>query len=356
MAGVEFRGVKKKFEGGAVALSQVDLRIRSGEFIVLVGPSGCGKSTLLRCLAGLEQPSAGQVLIEERDITSASPSERGIGMVFQDYALYPHMNARENLAFGLKMRGTPRSEITARVDEVSRMLGLEALLDRKPSQLSGGQRQRVAIGRALVRRPEVLLLDEPLSNLDAQLRARTRLEIAALHRRVGGTTLYVTHDQEEAMTLADRIVVLKDGAIQQVGPPMTLYREPANRFVAAFMGTPSMNFLEGELRQSGSRWDFDFEGLSLDVTEADRPESAGRYALGFRPESARIVAREEGGLPASVIWVESHGYETHVVASMGVGSITIRDSESALQVGASVGIRLNRNELHWFGEDGQRKN
>ena len=244
MSGVTLSRVTKQF-GEVKVIHGVDLTVEEGEFCVFVGPSGCGKSTLLRIIAGLEATSAGNISIGARDVTDIDPSERGVAMVFQTYALYPHMTVAENMGFGLKMTGHPKAETDAKVAEAARILKLEQLLTRKPKALSGGQRQRVAIGRAIVRGPEVFLFDEPLSNLDAELRVEMRVEIARLHREIGATMIYVTHDQVEAMTLADKIVVLRAGRIEQVGAPMELYRDPDNKFVAGFIGSPAMNFLGG---------------------------------------------------------------------------------------------------------------
>jgi multiple sugar transport system ATP-binding protein len=238
MASVRLEGIGKTYPNGHVAARGLDLEIQDGEFMVLVGPSGCGKSTALRMIAGLETPTEGRVLIGDKDVTMLPPQERDIAMVFQSYALYPHMTVRQNLAFGLRMRGAGREVTDRRVDEAARALALEAVLGRKPAQLSGGQRQRVALGRAIVREPKVFLFDEPLSNLDAKLRVETRAELARLHRRLGATVVYVTHDQEEAMTLGSRVAVMRDGFLQQVAPPMELYRRPANQFVAGFVGSP----------------------------------------------------------------------------------------------------------------------
>src|ERR687894_2286271 len=253
MASVRLEGVTKTYPNGHVAAKGLDLEIRDGEFMVLVGPSGCGKSTALRMIAGLETPTGGRIMIGDRDVTALQPQDRDIAMVFQTYALYPHMTVGENLAFGLRMRGTAKDAIEPRVKEAARALGLEAVLGRRPAQLSGGQRQRVALGRAIVREPKVFLFDEPLSNLDAKLRVETRAKLARLHRRLGATVVYVTHDQEEALTLGNRIAVMRDGFLQQVAPPMELYRRPANRFVAGFVGSPGMNFLPGTILPGSAR-------------------------------------------------------------------------------------------------------
>ena len=251
MAEVTLKGLTKQFKN-VTAVNQMNLEMRDGEFMVFVGPSGCGKTTALRMIAGLEEPTDGEIYIGERLVNDVSPKDRDIAMVFQNYALYPHMTVYDNMAFGLKLRKMPKAEIRTRVDEVAKMLGLDQLLDRKPKQLSGGQRQRVALGRAIVRQPKVYLMDEPLSNLDAKLRVQTRSEIIKLHRRLGVTTIYVTHDQVEAMTMGDRITVMKDGLIQQVDSPLNLYNKPVNMFVAGFIGSPAMNFVEATVEADGS--------------------------------------------------------------------------------------------------------
>jgi ABC-type sugar transport system ATPase subunit len=244
MASLGLDGVQKRF-GAVAAVDGIDLAVADGELVVLVGPSGCGKSTVMRLVAGLELPTAGRIRIGDRDVTQARPQDRDVAMVFQSYALYPHKTVRDNLGFGLRMRGEAKDAIARKVDEAARLLGIEALLDRRPRALSGGQRQRVALGRAIVRSPQVFLLDEPLSNLDARLRVSTRSELLRLQRRLGATMLYVTHDQEEAMTLGDRIAVMRGGKVEQLGPPLEVYRRPVSRFVAGFVGSPAMNFLPG---------------------------------------------------------------------------------------------------------------
>src|ERR671936_354483 len=254
MAEIELQEVVKTFPNGTRAVDGVDLTIEDGEFIVLVGPSGCGKTTLLRCIAGLEEVTEGAILIGGRDVTDIDAKHRDIAMVFQNYALYPHITVRKNIAFGLKVRGTPRAEIARRIADTARLLGLEDLLDRRPLALSGGQRQRVAMGRAIARRPLVYLMDEPLSNLDAKLRVRVRADLARLHAQLGVTTVYVTHDQVEAMQLGQRSAVLRDGRIQQVGRPQTLYRDSANLFVASFIGSPSMNLVRAEVEGNTVRF------------------------------------------------------------------------------------------------------
>ncbi|THD85728.1 sn-glycerol-3-phosphate ABC transporter ATP-binding protein UgpC [Aliigemmobacter aestuarii] len=286
MSGVTLDRVTKRF-GEAQVIHGVDLTIEHGEFCVFVGPSGCGKSTLLRMVAGLEETSDGTIRIGARDVTQVDPSERGVAMVFQTYALYPHMTVAENMGFGLKMTGHPKTEIDRKVAEAARILRLDSLLARKPKALSGGQRQRVAIGRAIVRGPEVFLFDEPLSNLDAELRVEMRVEIARLHKEIGATMIYVTHDQVEAMTLADKIVVLRSGRVEQVGRPLDLYRDPDNRFVAGFIGSPSMNFLEGTVEKAGRVL---VPGLASSIdTGAALPGAGAQVVAGIRPQNLRLV-------------------------------------------------------------------
>jgi multiple sugar transport system ATP-binding protein len=290
MSQVKLTNVKKVYDGKVTAVHDFNLSIHQGEFVVFVGPSGCGKSTTLRMIAGLEEITSGTCEIAGRVVNDVHPKDRDIAMVFQNYALYPHMSVYKNMAFGLMLRKMPRDEIRKRVEEAARMLGLTELLERKPKALSGGQRQRVALGRAIVREPKVFLFDEPLSNLDAKLRVTTRTEIKNLHQRLKTTTIYVTHDQEEAMTLGDRIVVMSAGYIQQVDSPLNVYRHPVNRFVAAFLGSPPMNFLNGTLKESGGGIVFDFaDTLPLRLRDADRvklqPHLGRPMVLGFRPSA-----------------------------------------------------------------------
>src|ERR671936_37522 len=282
MAEIELQEVVKTFPNGTRAVDGVDLTIEDGEFIVLVGPSGCGKTTLLRCIAGLEEVTEGAILIGGRDVTDIDAKHRDIAMVFQNYALYPHMTVRRNIAFGLKVRRTPRREISKRIEDTARLLGLEELMDRRPLQLSGGQRQRVAMGRAIARRPRVYLMDEPLSNLDAKLRVRVRADLARLHAQLGVTTVYVTHDQVEAMTLGQRAAVMRDGKIQQVDSPQGLYWSPVNLFVAAFIGSPSMNLVEAHVSDGSLR--FAVFSLPLGELGADAAKLPRRVILGIRPE------------------------------------------------------------------------
>ncbi|WP_425102067.1 ABC transporter ATP-binding protein [Tropicibacter sp. S64] len=289
MSGVTLDKVVKRY-GNVQVIHGIDLKIEDGEFCVFVGPSGCGKSTLMRMVAGLEETTEGRIEIGKRDVTKMDPSERGVAMVFQTYALYPHMTVEENMGFGLKMNGHPKAEIASKVAEASRILKLDDFLKRKPAALSGGQRQRVAIGRAIVRGPEVFLFDEPLSNLDAELRVEMRVEIARLHKDIGATMIYVTHDQVEAMTLADKIVVLRLGRIEQVGAPLDLYRDPDNRFVAGFIGSPAMNFLDGTVTSDGK---VEVPALKTSVAlPVTLPPEGTRVILGIRPEHVDVT---EGG-------------------------------------------------------------
>ncbi|HET7044919.1 MAG TPA: sn-glycerol-3-phosphate ABC transporter ATP-binding protein UgpC [Gaiellaceae bacterium] len=312
MAEISIEQVTKTFAGGVVAVDDVTLRIEDGEFMVLVGPSGCGKSTLLRLIAGLEEAGEGRILIGERDVTDAAPRERDVAMVFQTYALYPHMTVRQNLGYGLRMRKVPKAEIRRRVEEVARMLRLDELLERRPAALSGGQRQRVAMGRAVVREPRAFLMDEPLSNLDAKLRVSMRAQLSSLHARLGVTTVYVTHDQIEAMTLGQRVAVMRDGRLQQVDVPQALYREPANLFVAAFIGSPAMNLVEAELRGE----ELAFGPYRLPLAAGRRPREDGPVVLGIRPESFEDDAFADPSLPrleVEVAVVEDLGADAHVI-------------------------------------------
>jgi multiple sugar transport system ATP-binding protein len=308
VAGIVLEHVSKVFGGGVVAVDDVSLEIAGGEFLVLVGPSGCGKSTLLRMIAGLEDVTDGSITIGDRDVTKLPPRARDIAMVFQNYALYPHMTVRENLGYGLKVRRTPKSESASRVDEVAAMLGLEDLLSRRPAALSGGQRQRVAMGRAIVREPKAFLMDEPLSNLDAKLRVSMRSQLSSLHARLGTTTIYVTHDQVEAMTLGQRVAVMRDGRILQVDTPQALYARPENLFVAAFIGSPAMNLVDAQLANGA----VEFAGFSIPVAR----DSTGRVIVGIRPEAFEDAALADPALPrieVTVEVVEDLGPDTHVI-------------------------------------------
>ncbi len=311
MSGLELKGVVKRF-GDVTVVQQLDLAVKEGEFLVLLGESGCGKSTTLRMIAGLEEVTEGQIFIGGRDVTNAHPMARDIAMVFQNYALYPHMNVSQNMSFALRLSGRPAAEIDAKVAKAAKVLNIEPLLQRRPKELSGGQRQRVAIGRAIVREPQVFLFDEPLSNLDAKLRGHLRAELALLHERLGKTTVYVTHDQVEAMTLADRIVILDKGRIQQVGTPSDVFKAPANVFVAAFIGTPTMNLLQARLVQGELRG----EGFALAAPDW-LPQTAEGSALtvGFRPQAVRTSA--QGALRLRVAVCEYLGTESQLVGTLG---------------------------------------
>ena len=322
MAEIVLEHVTKVFPGDVVALDDVSLRIEDGEFIALVGPSGCGKSTLLRALAGLEDITSGAMSIGGRDVTDLAPRHRDVAMVFQSYALYPHMSVRQNLGYGLKARRTPKAEIRRRVDEVAGMLGLEDLLERRPAQLSGGQRQRVAMGRAIVREPKAFLMDEPLSNLDAKLRVGMRASLAQLHGRLGVTTVYVTHDQVEAMTLGQRVAVMRDGRILQVDTPQRLYEQPKDRFVAGFIGSPAMNLVEATIHGDEVR----FGQFRLPLEEGRRPVSGTQeVVLGVRPESfedAAFSATDLPGFDVEVAVLEELGSDAHVFFPVAAPLIT----------------------------------
>jgi len=331
---IRLDNVTKEFPGGVQAVAGVSLTISSGEFMVLVGPSGCGKTTLLRMLAGLEEVTGGEIWIGDREVSRLAPRDRDIAMVFQNYALYPHYTVEKNLGYGLKVRSTPKPEIARRVDEVARMLGLEALLDRKPAALSGGQRQRVAMGRAIVREPAVFLMDEPLSNLDAKLRVDMRAELARLHERLGITTVYVTHDQVEAMTLGTRVAVMRDGTVQQVDTPQTLYKEPVNLFVAAFIGSPSMNLAEAEV--SGDT--MEFAGFRVPLPPDARPQDlpSGPLIIGIRPQDFEAASLVDPSLPTvdvEVAVVEELGSATHVIFTVEAPPVDIEAVRAASDEG-----------------------
>lgn len=323
MAQVELHNVNKAF-GSTQVITNVELEINKGEFVVFVGPSGCGKSTLLRLIAGLESLTSGEIIIADRPVMDLPPSERGIAMVFQSYALYPHMSVFQNMAFSLSLQGISKAEIAKRVQAAAKILQMEHLLDRRPAALSGGQRQRVAIGRAIVRNPDVFLFDEPLSNLDAALRHDTRVEISKLHRQLGATTIYVTHDQVEAMTLADKIVVLKDGEVMQVGAPMDLFNQPDNEFVAGFLGSPKMNFFDGilgEIDTENESGHFEGEGLNIaGVRLVSRDKTRGdKMRLGIRPQ--HLVLDEKGQLTGTITLIERLGTETVVELVTDAGTL-----------------------------------
>ena len=327
MGQIVLENVRKEFGGTVVAVDDVNLTIGEGEFMVLVGPSGCGKTTLLRSIGGLEKVSGGRILIGDRDVTRLEPAQRDLAMVFQNYALYPHMTVRKNLGYGLRVRKTKRSEITRRVEDVAKMLGLEELLDRRPGQLSGGQQQRVAMGRAIIREPAAFLMDEPLSNLDAKLRVGMRTSLQQLHGRLGTTTVYVTHDQVEAMTLGSRVAVMRDGRIQQVDAPQHLYDEPANVFVAAFIGSPAMNLGEGTLNDDSVT----IGNLTIPLDRSRRPKDAadGRVIVGIRPEAFEDAEFAPPGLPqieTQVEVLEELGSDAYVFFDVGGGALVVEDA------------------------------
>lgn len=350
MASVSIRNVRK-FYGQVETLKDLSVDIDDGEFVILVGPSGCGKSTLLRTIAGLERIDAGEIRIDGTVVNDLPPKARDIAMVFQNYALYPHMTVAKNMSFSLRLAGLPKAEVDRKVDMAAQILELHELLDRFPKQLSGGQRQRVAMGRAIVRDPKVFLFDEPLSNLDAKLRVQMRSEIKDLHRRLGSTIIYVTHDQVEAMTMADKIVVMHAGLIEQIGSPLHLYDRPETRFVAGFIGSPSMNFVEGTLTSSGFRTD---GGLLLPVPDTDVPARDVPASYGIRPEHLTL---SDNGIPARVELVEPTGAETYVILNLGAQKIVGAFRERlSLNHGDEVFIVPDVEKVHLFDANGRRLN
>jgi multiple sugar transport system ATP-binding protein len=357
LASIRIENLRKGF-GALEVLKGIDLDIADGEFVCFLGPSGCGKSTLLRSIAGLEELDGGAIRLGERDITHVPSAKRDIAMVFQNYALYPHMNVRKNLSFGLALNGMKRDEIDRRVEGAADILRIKELLARKPRQLSGGQRQRVAIGRAIVREPKLFLLDEPLSNLDAGLRVTMRVELAALHARLGATMIYVTHDQVEAMTLSDRVVVLDKGKVSQFGTPLELFYQPANLFVAGFIGSPRMNFVETEVAgQDGTHITLSGGGLKQPVVfEADAtPAIAGKVTLGIRPDRIEIVPASEGELAGTVRLVERLGTESHVHLSLEDGrdmTAVVRGTHPVAN-GETVHLCLPPQHCYLFDAEGR---
>jgi multiple sugar transport system ATP-binding protein len=357
MASVTLEAVRKEYEGGVVAVQDVSVTVEDKEFVVLVGPSGCGKSTTLRMIAGLEEITSGTISIDGRVVNNVPPKDRDIAMVFQNYALYPHMTVYENMAFGLKLRKYPKSEIETRVREAAQILGIEEYLNRKPKALSGGQRQRVAVGRAIVRKPKVFLFDEPLSNLDAKLRVAMRTEISKLHLRLGATMIYVTHDQTEAMTMGDRIVVMKDGFVQQINTPLNLYNHPTNKFVAGFIGSPAMNFFDGSLQQRDSLV-FVEKGTTLALPLSQ--EAAAKHAayaekevwLGIRPEHISNVRQHNGAAhhTAMVEVVEPMGNEIFVYFTTGSGGQFVSRIISAEEptAGSPMEFSFDMSKAHFF--------
>ncbi|WP_319586165.1 sn-glycerol-3-phosphate ABC transporter ATP-binding protein UgpC [uncultured Desulfobulbus sp.] len=363
MAGVILKDLNKTFKG-VIAVNDVSLEINDKEFLVLVGPSGCGKTTALRMVAGLEEATSGEIYIGDRLVNDVSAKDRDIAMVFQNYALYPHMSVYDNMAFGLKLRKVPKLEIRRRVEEAAKLLGLETLLDRKPKQLSGGQRQRVALGRAIVREPKVFLMDEPLSNLDAKLRVQTRAELIKLHRRLGITTIYVTHDQVEAMTMGDRIVVMKDGIVQQVDSPMGLYNTPANVFVAGFIGTPSMNFVNATLKKENGRIIVDACSFKVMIPQDKCKPCFDAYVdkpvvFGIRPEdiadkaiSSMVTPTEENTIKVMVDVIEPMGSVVTVYLTSDTNAmIATIDSDTKAVENQEMEIVFDMNKAHLFDKE-----
>ena len=355
MANVQFENLFKNY-GDVKAVHDFNLKIDEGEFIVLVGPSGCGKSTTLRMIAGLEDITSGLIYIDEKVINKIHPKNRDIAMVFQNYALYPHLSVKDNISFGLRAQKIPRAEVEKRVVEASETLGLEGLLSRRPGELSGGQKQRVAMGRAIVRNPKVFLFDEPLSNLDAKLRHKMRAEMKKLHKKVGTTTIYVTHDQIEAMTLADRIVIMRDGLIEQVGTPDEVYRRPNNVFVASFIGTPAMNFIEGEITRVSKASSM----IKLEDQKSIKLKSNSFYnnqniILGLRPEDITVTSKNSGendniiGLDAEISVIEPMGHETVVICESSYGELTGKvESNSKLKENMAVKLNVSFEKVYLF--------
>jgi multiple sugar transport system ATP-binding protein len=355
MATVELRNISKVYEGGVKAVDSANLTINDKEFVVLVGPSGCGKTTTLRMVAGLEEISSGELFIDGKQMNDVAPKDRDIAMVFQNYALYPHMTVYDNMAFGLKIRKYPKAEINARVHEAAQILDIEELLDRKPKALSGGQRQRVAVGRAIVRKPKVFLFDEPLSNLDAKLRVQMRAELSALHHRLQATMIYVTHDQIEAMTMGDRIVVLKDGIIQQIGTPLGLYNTPVNRFVAGFIGSPSINFMKVSLKSEAGKMFADEGDFRMELTpqQAETLRSyAGKDAIfGIRPEDLLYMETPDrtNNIPTKVEVIEPLGSEINLWASTKSNQLVAKvPPRFTFHIGDVANFKPDLSKIHFF--------
>lgn len=361
MATVELKNITKVYEGGVKAVTDVNITIQDKEFVVLVGPSGCGKSTTLRMVAGLEEITDGELYIDEKLMNDVAPKDRDIAMVFQNYALYPHMTVYDNMAFGLKIRKYPKAEIEARVHEAAQILDIEELLDRKPKALSGGQRQRVAVGRAIVRKPKVFLFDEPLSNLDAKLRVQMRAEISGLHNRLQATMVYVTHDQVEAMTMGDRIVVLKDGFIQQIGTPLGLYNRPVNRFVAGFIGSPPMNIMQAAVKEDGGRVYIDEGDFQVVIKgkyeEHIRPYVGKNILFGVRPEDIIYTQKpaKENNIPAKIEVIEPLGAEIHLYVSTSKHQMIARVLPSyEFKIGDVINFAPDYEKIHFFDMESEK--
>jgi multiple sugar transport system ATP-binding protein len=353
MASLTLEHIDKHF-GGICALSDVDLHVEDGTFCVLLGPSGCGKSTLLQIVAGLVRQDRGSVLLDDRVVDHLEPKERDVAMVFQNYALYPHMTVAENLSFGLRMRGTSKAEVSKRMQETAQLLEIDNLLTRKPRQLSGGQKQRVAMGRALVRHPKIFLLDEPLSNLDAQLRINVRLELRKLHETIHTTILYVTHDQVEAMTLGDKVVVMRDGQVHQIGSPEEIYERPADTFVATFVGSPVMNFFKGTVRTKQGQALFQGHDFSVAIGNQHENLVGKQVELGIRPEDVELGTDKKNSMQAQVDLISNVGAEKYVHATLGKNAITARASKrTSYRSGETVFLKIDPDRAHFFS-DGRR--
>ncbi len=355
MAPISLRNVQKSYNKNAV-IHGVDLEIVSGEFVVILGPSGCGKSTLLRMVAGLEEITAGEVSIDGRIVNGVEPRDRGCAMVFQNYALYPHMTVAANIGYALRVAGVSRPERERRIEETATIVGLSGYLQRKPAALSGGQRQRVAMARAIIRQPKVFLFDEPLSNLDAKLRVQMRAEIRKLHRQLSATSIFVTHDQHEAMTLADRIIVMNDGCVEQVGTPEEIYHQPATRFVAGFVGTPAMNLLEGEITETGLFKDA--AGNMIPIGGGPLTSLAGRkFALGVRAEAVRLIDPDDlGALVGIVDFVEELGANRVVYANVAGSMFSVATSQPAsMQPGKRLGFKFDPKDTHLYAMESGRR-
>lgn len=351
MASLTLKAIAKRF-GKITALSRVDLHVDDGEFCVFLGPSGCGKSTLLNIIAGLTSQDQGSVLLDGQPVDGLAPRERDVAMVFQSYALYPHMSVAQNLGFGLRMRGVSKPTIRTQVLETARLLGIEDLLERKPVELSGGQRQRVAMGRALVRRPRLFLLDEPLSNLDARLRANVRLELKRVHRQMRGTIIYVTHDQVEAMTLGEKVVVMRDGKVHQIGRPDAIYSRPVDTFVATFIGSPEMNLYQGRLERKDGQTLFQGEGFSFDLGGHNLDLREGKVEVGIRPEDIGTGPSQTTGLEARVEIISDVGSEKIIHARLGQVGLTMRaPKDAAYRPGEVVALAIDPHRVHVFHND-----
>lgn len=356
MASITLKNINKIYPGNVVAIQDFNLEIEDGEFIIFVGPSGCGKSTTLRMIAGLEKISAGELYIGDKLVNDVAPKDRDIAMVFQNYALYPHMTVFKNMAFGLTLRKMPKEEIKQKIEEAAKVLEIEHLLDRKPKALSGGQRQRVALGRAMVRNPAVFLLDEPLSNLDAKLRNQMRAEISKLHKKLGITFVYVTHDQTEAMTMGDRIVVMKDGFIQQIDTPQNLYNSPCNLFVADFIGSPQMNFIEGTVVKNESGFAVEFAGHRIDLLENKQKKldayTGKEVVLGIRPEDISITNDNLKAIDMKIDVIELMGSEMFLYCNLSDFKITIRTPVvDGYKLDSILSFTINKHKIHIFDKE-----